>query len=177
MRFLKKSMAELERLNVDEFKAADKLPLVVILDHIRSQNNVGSVFRTADAFRIQHLYLCGFTPTPPHRDIRKTALGAEESVPWTYWQSTPEAVQRLQAQGYKIYAVEQAHHSVALQDWQPSGSTALVMGNEVQGVSDEVLAMVDGCIEIPQEGTKHSLNISVSAGLVVWEAYRKLRFW
>lgn len=174
MAFRKKSMAELHRLSVSDFKSADKLPIVVVLDQVRSQNNVGSVFRTADAFRIKEMYLCGFTPTPPHRDIRKTALGAEEAIAWHYEKETVDAVKQLQAKGYTVLAVEQTHDSQTLQDWQPGGPVALVFGNEVQGVADEVLAIVDGCLEIPQEGTKHSLNIAVSAGVVLWEAYKKL---
>lgn len=174
MGFRKKSMAELQRLSVTDFKSVDKLPVAVVLDQVRSANNVGSVFRTADAFRVQALYLCGFSPTPPHRDIRKTALGAEEAVSWQYVQATVTAVKQLKDAGYKVWGVEQTHGSVPLQDWQPKGPVAFVLGNEVQGVADEVLALVDGCIEIPQEGTKHSLNIAVSAGIVLWEAYRKL---
>ena len=167
-------MAELQRLSVTDFKAADKLPVAIVLDQVRSANNVGSVFRTADAFRVKELYLCGFSPTPPHRDIRKTALGAEEAVSWQYVKETAIAVKQLKDLGFTVWAVEQTHGSVALQDWQPAGPVAFVFGHEVQGVADEVLALVDGCIEIPQEGTKHSLNISVSAGVVLWEAYRKL---
>lgn len=174
MGFRKKSMAELQRLSVTDFKSVDKLPVAVVLDQVRSANNVGSVFRTADAFRVQALYLCGFSPKPPHRDIRKTALGAEEAVSWQYVQATVTAVKQLKDAGYKVWGVEQTHGSVPLQDWQPKGPVAFVLGNEVQGVADEVLALVDGCIEIPQEGTKHSLNIAVSAGIVLWEAYRKL---
>lgn len=175
MAFLKKSMAELQRLDAMQYKAADKSPIVVVLDQIRSQHNVGAVFRTADAFRVSHVYLCGFTPTPPHRDIHKTALGAEDAVPWTYVEQTSEAVRALKAEGYKVYAVEQVHNSESLLEWVLTPPVALVLGNEVQGVADEVLALVDGCIEIPQAGTKHSLNIGTSAGIVLWEAYRQLR--
>lgn len=167
-------MAELQRLDTIQYKAADKSPVVVVLDQIRSQHNVGAVFRTADAFRISHIYLCGFTPTPPHRDIHKTALGAEDAVPWTYEKQTVDAIRSLKAAGYSIYAVEQVHHSVSLLEWALNPPVALVLGNEVNGVTDEVLALVDGCIEIPQAGTKHSLNIATSAGIVLWEAYRQL---
>jgi tRNA G18 (ribose-2'-O)-methylase SpoU len=167
---------ELNRLSVNEFKKADKLPVVVVLDNVRSTHNVGSVFRTADAFRIGKIILCGITATPPHKDIYKTALGATESVDWSYMESTADAIIVLKKDGYRIFAVEQADESVFLEDFQPDPEArlALIFGHEVSGVQEAVLPLVDGCIEIPQTGTKHSLNISVSAGIVLWEIARKL---
>ena len=171
----KKSMPELERLSVDEFKQSDKIPVVVVLDDVRSMNNVGSVFRTSDSFLIEAIYLCGYTPTPPHRDIQKTALGATETVAWKHFQSTLEAVEWLKKEGYKIYSVEQVHNSILLHQFEIESDQkyALVFGNEVQGVSEDVIAISDGVIEIPQSGSKHSLNISVSAGIVLWEVSKK----
>lgn len=170
----KKTMYELGRKSPDEMKAADKHRIIVILDDVRSMHNVGSTFRTCDAFAIEAIYLCGYTPTPPHRDIHKTALGATETVAWKHFATTPEAVQHARENGYKIMAVEQAHNSIPLPmlQWHDE-PVALVFGNEVTGVNDEVLATSDGCIEIPQWGTKHSLNISVSVGVVLWEMVRK----
>ena len=170
----KKTMYELGRKSSDEMKAADKHRIIVILDDVRSMHNVGSTFRTCDAFAIEAIYLCGYTPTPPHRDIHKTALGATETVAWKHFATTPEAVQHARENGYKIMAVEQAHNSIPLPmlQWHDE-PVALVFGNEVTGVNDEVLATSDGCIEIPQWGTKHSLNISVSVGVVLWEMVRK----
>jgi 23S rRNA (guanosine2251-2'-O)-methyltransferase len=172
----KLTMAELRRLSVEEFKSAEKLPLVVILDNIRSQNNIGSVFRTADAFRISGIYLCGLTATPPHREIHKTALGATESVDWHYFPSTLEAVTDLRSRGYIILAVEQTEESIKLPDYQPpiSEKLAIVFGNEVNGVDDVVLPQVQACIEIPQFGTKHSINVSVAVGIVIWDLYGKM---
>ncbi|RAJ02579.1 SpoU rRNA methylase family protein [Chitinophaga skermanii] len=168
-------MDELGRKSVAEFKAADKTPLVLVLDNVRSMHNVGSVFRTADAFLIQGLILCGFTPVPPHRDINKTALGATESVDWQYFNTTVEAVQQLQAEGYQVLAIEQAVNSQMLNTFEPPKDKplALVFGNEVDGVDGEVMKVVDGCIEIPQLGMKHSLNISVTTGIVVWDVFSK----
>ena len=171
--FVKKSMDELERLQPEEMRAAEKNKLIVILDDVRSMHNVGSTFRTCDAFVVEALYLCGYTPVPPHRDIHKTALGATETVSWKHFTTTQEAVQTASDLGYKIYAVEQAHNSIALNNFNISEPIALVFGNEVTGVSDDILKLSDGCIEIPQWGAKHSLNISVSVGIVLWELVRK----
>lgn len=168
---------ELDRLSVEEYRQAAKTPVVIVLDNVRSLNNVGSVFRTADAFLLKGIYLCGITAQPPHRDITKTALGATESVDWQYFERTTEAIQYLKQQGYTIVAIEQADESVMLNDFQPESDKplAVVFGHEVHGVSDEVVAMADGVVEIPQFGTKHSLNISVSAGVVLWDLFQKLR--
>lgn len=167
----------LPRLSIAEFKSADKTPVVVILDNVRSLNNVGSVFRTADAFRLQGICLCGISAKPPHRDIEKTALGATESVAWEYFEQAAEAIHKLREQGYKIVAVEQTDKSIMLNEYNPvaNGLTALVFGHEVLGISEEVLALCDECIEIPQFGTKHSLNIAVSTGVVLWDFVYKLR--
>ncbi|GAO43594.1 RNA methyltransferase [Flavihumibacter petaseus] len=171
---LKKSMQDLQRKTVEEFRAAEKSPVVVVLDNIRSMHNVGSVFRTADAFLIDSICLCGYTPQPPHRDIQKTALGATETVNWTYFPSTLDAVLQLKSTGFGIYAVEQAAGSLRLDDIEtvPGEKIALVFGNEVNGVDQAVMTHCDGCIEIPQLGMKHSLNISVAAGIVLWEIMR-----
>lgn len=170
----KLSMDELNRKSVDEFKDAEKMPVVVVLDNIRSMHNVGSVFRTADAFLLRGLYLCGYTPQPPHRDIHKTALGATETVEWKYAATTVEAVKKLKEDGYQVFAVEQVEKSIPLHrfDMNQYGQVAVVFGNEVSGVEEEVLKLCDGCIEIPQLGMKHSLNISVAAGIVLWELVR-----
>ena len=170
----KLSMDELGRKSLTEFKAAEKQPIVVILDNIRSMHNVGSVFRTADGFLLEGIILCGFTPQPPHRDIQKTALGATESVDWWYVQNTLDAVNDFKSKGYKVYAVEQAQGSISLEKFSGMNNAplALVFGNEVEGVAAEVIATCDGCIEIPQEGMKHSFNISVAAGIVLWEMVR-----
>ena len=164
-------MDELGRKSVDEFKKAPKTPIIVVLDNIRSMHNVGSVFRTSDAFLIEAICLCGYTPQPPHRDIQKTALGATETVDWLYYNNTKEAIEDLKQRDYKIYAVEQASGSISLEqfNWQPSNKIAVIMGNEVEGVDAELLPFCDGCIEIPQLGMKHSLNISVAAGIVLWK--------
>jgi len=169
-------MDELNRKSAEEFKKASKLPVVIILDNVRSMNNVGSVFRTADAFLLEAIYLCGVTAKPPHRDIQKTALGATETVNWKYFETTLEAVIAMKNEGYKAYAVEQADKSIMLDKLTlNSDKIALVFGNEVTGVEQTVIDVCDACIEIPQFGTKHSLNISVSAGIVVWEVVNKLR--
>ena len=167
---------ELGRLSVDEYKAAKKRPIVIVLDNVRSMHNVGSAFRTADAFLIERVYLCGITAQPPHRDINKTALGATESVAWTYREKTTEAVEELSEAGYKIICVEQVDESVPLQDFMPyhDGKYCIIFGNEVFGVEDEVVAQADTCLEIPQFGTKHSLNVSVSIGIVMWDFFKKL---
>ena len=170
----KLSMDELNRKSVHEFKEAEKMPVVVVLDNIRSMHNVGSVFRTADAFLLRGIYLCGYTPQPPHRDIHKTALGATETVEWKYAQTTVEAVQKLKEDGYQVYAIEQVQNSIPLHQFEVNqhGPVAVVFGNEVSGVEQEVIKLCDGCIEIPQLGMKHSLNISVAAGIVLWELVR-----
>ena len=164
-------MAELNRITVDDFKSVEKNPLVVVLDNIRSLNNIGSVFRTSDAFRVQSIYLCGITGTPPNKEIHKTALGATESVDWQYFENTEDAVRELQSKKFRVYAVEQAFGSVMLNNFTVEENTpiAVVFGNEVNGVREDVMNLVDGCIEIPQFGTKHSLNVSVSIGVVLWE--------
>ncbi|TAI46995.1 RNA methyltransferase [Flagellimonas allohymeniacidonis] len=168
---------ELERLNVEEFKQATKTPLILVLDNIRSLNNIGSVFRTADAFLIEKIYLCGITATPPHKDIRKTALGATESVDWAYCKDTLELVKALKKEGVKVIAVEQAENTVMLHDFYPEKGKkmALIFGNEVKGVAQDVVSACDGVLEIPQFGTKHSLNISVSTGVVVWDLWSKFQ--
>jgi len=167
----KLTMEELGRKSVDEFKEAGKLPLVVVLDNVRSMHNVGSVFRTADAFLIERMLLCGYTPQPPHRDIYKTALGATETVAWQYSATTLDAVQQLKNEGYQIVAIEQTTNSISLPafGWDAKDPLAVIFGNEVEGVSDEVLAVCDASIEIPQLGMKHSLNISVAAGIVLYK--------
>jgi len=169
-------MDELHRISVEEFKAADKLPLTVVLDNVRSQNNIGSVFRTSDAFRVERIFLCGICSTPPHRDIHKTALGAEESVAWSYHEETADCIRALKAEGYKIYAVEQVDDSIKLDALPDSlgDKVAVIFGNEVEGVQDELLPLCDGSIEIPQQGTKHSLNISCAAAIVLWELWQRL---
>jgi 23S rRNA (guanosine2251-2'-O)-methyltransferase len=174
----KLTMPELQRLSVEEFKSAEKVPLVVVLDNIRSQNNIGSVFRTADAFRLSGLYLCGITATPPHREIHKTALGATESVDWFYTPTTLEAVKELRSMGYTVLAVEQTEGSIKLPDYQPAigEKLAVIFGNEVNGIDDEVLPHVQGCLEIPQYGTKHSINVSVAVGIVIWDIFGKINF-
>lgn len=172
----KLTMDELNRISVEEYKQADKTPIVVVLDNVRSMNNIGSVFRTADAFRIEKIYLCGITATPPHRDIHKTALGAENSVDWEYVEETLDCVKHLRDEGYTVYSVEQAEGSVMLQDFKADGrKTAVVFGNEIDGVAQEVVDASDGCLEIPQYGTKHSLNVSVTAGIVMWNLFSKIK--
>ena len=161
---------EMQRLSVDEFKQANKLPLIVVLDDVRSMHNVGSVFRTGDAFRIEAVYLCGITSTPPMAEIHKTALGAEDSVEWKYFDTALEAVEALKSDGYEVYSVEQAHGSTMLQEFTPINNKkyAVVLGNEVKGVHQEVIDASDGCLEIPQFGTKHSMNVSVTGGIIIW---------
>lgn len=170
----KLSMEELNRKTVGEFKASAKFPVIVVLDNIRSMHNVGSVFRTADAFLAQGIYLCGFTPRPPHRDIQKTALGATETVEWKYFATTLEAVRELKKLGYAVFAVEQVEKSIPLQEFSlaATGKLAVIFGNEVSGVDQEVLHLCEGSVEIPQWGMKHSLNISIAAGIVLWELAR-----
>ena len=167
----KLSMDELDRKSVQEFKAARKNSIIVVLDNIRSMHNVGSVFRTADAFLLEGICLCGYTAQPPHRDIHKTALGATETVDWIYFSSAIEAIQQLKERDYKVFAIEQTEGSISLEKFhtEPDEKIAVVLGNEVEGVSNDVLKICDGSIEIPQFGMKHSLNISVAAGIVLWE--------
>ena len=174
MRKLK--ITELNRLTPDEFQQTKKIPLVVVLDNVRSLHNVGSIFRTADAFLIEAIYLCGITSTPPHAEIHKTALGAEDTVQWAYHEDTCAVVEQLKKRGYTVYAVEQAEGStmlseLELKDNQP---VAIVFGNEVKGVQQKVIDVCDGCIEIPQYGTKHSLNVSVTGGIIIWELFKKM---
>ena len=167
--------AALPRLSVEEFKNAEKTPIVIVLDNVRSLNNIGSVFRTADAFLLRGICLCGITAKPPHRDIEKTALGATESVYWEYFDHTEDAVMKLKSLGYKIYGVEQTSKSILLNNFNVdvSEKSAFIFGHEVLGVSDDVLPLCDGWIEIPQFGTKHSLNIAVSVGMVIWDVCSK----
>lgn len=169
-------MEELQRKSPESFRASDKFPLVLVLDNVRSMMNTGSVFRTADAFLLEAIFLCGITATPPHREIHKTALGATESVCWEYFPETTQAIQRLKGDGFKVYALEQTEGSIGLQSFQPRPGQkyALVFGNEVKGVSENALKLCDGCVEIPQFGTKHSLNVAVTAGMVVWDFFCKL---
>jgi len=175
MRKLKNN--ELDRLSVDEYKEIAKTPLTVVLDNVRSCNNIGSVFRTSDALLIENIILCGITATPPNKDIHKTALDAEKSVSWEYFEETEAAVKKLKESGYRVFAVEQVLNSISLPDFKPEKDQklALVFGNEVKGVQQSVVNLCDGAIEIPQYGTKHSFNISVSAGIVLWDLVYKLR--
>lgn len=167
---------ELQRLSVTDFKNASKTPLVVVLDNIRSLTNIGGIFRTADAYRIHSVVLCGITAQPPHRDIQKTALGATESVDWSYQESAVSAVENLRAKGFKVWAIEQTEGAHLLDAFEPDNSVphAIVMGNEVAGVQQEVIDACNGCLELPQFGTKHSLNVGVCAGIVMWELWKKL---
>ena len=173
----KLKLDELGRISVDEFKGAEKMPVCILLDNVRSLHNVGSAFRTADAFRIEKIYLTGITGTPPHREIQKTALGATESVAWEYAENPSQTIQTLKAQGYTIVIIEQTTESKPLQAFNPDidHKYCLVFGNEVDGVSEEVIEYADIALEIPQNGTKHSLNISVCLGIVTWEFFRKLK--
>lgn len=171
----KLTMPELNRLNVDDYHKVRKLPVIIVLDNVRSMENVGSFFRTADAFRIEAIYLCGITARPPHREIHKTALGADESVDWKYFETTAEACEHLQTMGYGIFAVEQVEGSIKLDDFTTPEKSAYIFGNEVDGVDDEVLKYCKNAIEIPQEGTKHSLNVSVSGGIVMYHLFNDLK--
>jgi len=161
----------MERLSVEEFREAEKMPLIVVLDDVRSMYNVGSVFRTCDAFRVEAVYLCGISCTPPATEIHKTALGAEDSVSWKYFKTALEAVEELKKEGYTVYSIEQVEHSTKLQKFTPilGKKCAIVMGNEVKGVHQEVVDASDGCLEIPQLGTKHSMNVSVTAGIIIYK--------
>ena len=172
----KKSILELDRLSTEQYQQVDKLPFIIVLDNVRSLNNIGSVFRTSDAFLVEEIYLCGITATPPHPDIHKTALGAEDSVKWSYYQDTTEAVDKLHSLGYTVYSIEQVKNSISLESLilDRDQKYAVVLGNEVKGVQQEVVDKCDGCIEIPQFGTKHSLNVSVTAGLVIWDFFKQL---
>ncbi len=176
MSLRKLSLSELNRLSNEEFRAAEKFPVTVILDDIRSQNNTGSVFRTCDAFRVETLFLCGITAIPPHREIHKTALGAEDSVSWKYFDSATEAILEVKKSGFIVLALEHTTNSLPIQNYNiPEGSKiALVFGNEVLGVSEEALKLADSCLEIPQFGTKHSINVSVAVGVTLWEILKKL---
>jgi 23S rRNA (guanosine2251-2'-O)-methyltransferase len=169
---------ELERKSIEDFKKASKTPLFVVLDDVRSLNNIGSIFRTADAFLIEKIYLCGITATPPNKEINKTALGATETVTWEYRENILELVSELKTQNCKVYAIEQVENAVFLQDFKPNKEqkTALIFGNEVFGVNQQAIENCHGTIEIPQLGTKHSLNISVSAGIVLWDLFKKINF-
>lgn len=175
MRKLK--VTEMNRLNIEQFKHAEKLPLVVVLDEVRSLYNVGSVFRTSDAFRIKKICLCGITAVPPHPEIHKTALGAEDSVEWEYFKNTEDAVNKLHKENYFVYSVEQVEGSTKLNNLQLDDNKkyAVILGNEVKGVQQQVVDMSDGCIEIPQFGTKHSLNVSITGGIIIWEFARLLK--
>lgn len=173
----KLSLTELNRISVEEFKETKKLPLVIVLDNIRSMNNVGSVFRTSDAFVVEKIYLCGITPRPPHREINKTALGATETVEWEYCETTKEAIHKLRQENYSIYSIEQAENSIKLDKFIPKTNSkiGIIMGNEVDGVDQDIIDISDGVIEIPQFGTKHSLNISVTTGIVVWHLFNHIK--
>ena len=172
----KLKLDELNRASVAEFKAQDKLPVVVVLDNVRSMHNIGSIFRTSDGFAVEQVCLCGITAQPPHREIEKTALGATQSVSWAYYDDPVQAIDHLRSEGYRIIAIEQAEKSIMLNTFTPTPTEkyALIFGNEVNGVSDEVMQKIDACIEIPQFGTKHSFNIVVSAGIVLWDFFSKM---
>jgi 23S rRNA (guanosine2251-2'-O)-methyltransferase len=169
---------ELNRLSPEDFRKADKSPISIILDNVRSLNNIGSIFRTADAFRVEKIYLCGITATPPHKDIHKTALGATETVGWEYHKNTSDAVISLKTRGYTVVAVEQTVGSISLKDFRidPDKKYAFIFGHEIRGVDQKVVDICDGCLDIPQYGTKHSLNIAVSTGVILWEVFRQLKW-
>lgn len=168
--------AELNRLDIDSYKKADKNPIIIVLDNIRSLNNIGSIFRTADAFRVEAIYLCGITAQPPHREIHKTALGATDSVDWKYFKTTQEAVLELQNKNYRIIALEQADKSIMLHKFEPTLNTSygIVLGNEVHGIEQNIVEICDCCVEIPQFGTKHSFNVTVSNGIILWDILLKM---
>ena len=172
----KKSILDLDRLSTEQYQQVDKLPFIVVLDNVRSLNNIGSVFRTSDAFLVEEIYLCGITATPPHPDIHKTALGAEDSVKWSYYTDTVEAVDKLHSMGYTVFSIEQVKDSISLEVLQldKKKKYAVILGNEVKGVQQTVVDKCDKCIEIPQFGTKHSLNVSVTAGLIIWDFFKQL---
>ncbi|MDR1717855.1 MAG: RNA methyltransferase [Prevotella sp.] len=171
-----KKITELDRISIDEFKDAEKTPLIIILDNVRSLNNIGSVFRTSDAFLIESVFLCGITACPPNAEIHKTALGAENSLDWIYYEQTEDAVRELKNIGFTICAIEQAERSIMLDELvlDKTKKYAVILGNEVKGVRQEVVDLCDCCVEIPQYGTKHSLNVSVAAGIVIWEFFKQL---
>jgi len=173
----KLKLDELNRVGIEEFKEQEKLPVIVVLDNLRSMHNIGSIFRTADGFSIEKLYLCGITAQPPHREIEKTALGATQSVAWTHFETTSDAVASLRNDGYRIIAIEQAAGSTMLNTYKPRPDMkyALIFGNEVNGVDEVVMEQIDECVEIPQFGTKHSFNVVISAGIVLWDFFAKLR--
>lgn len=177
MKRRKLKLEELNRISVDEFREARKIPLVVVLDNVRSRHNIGSVFRTCDAFRVEKILLCGITATPPNAEIHKTALGAEDAVRWQYFEDTLEAVKALKTSGYTVFSIEQAENSVSLGkiELDSEKKYAVILGHEVHGVQQSVIDASDGCIEIPQYGTKHSLNVSVAAGIVIWDFFQQLR--
>jgi len=175
MNHQKLTISEMHRISQEEFAKAKKVPLIVVLDNIRSQHNVGAVFRTADAFRLEAVYLCGICCCPPNAEIHKTALGAEQTVPFRYFESTLDAVRHLHELGYQVYAIEQTHNSINFDDVTVSAPTAIILGHEVFGVQQEVVDAADGCIEITQYGTKHSLNVSVTAGIVMYKLANQLR--
>ena len=175
MRKLKNS--ELNRISIEDFRKSSKVPVTIVLDNIRSLNNIGSIFRTSDSFRVEKIHLCGISATPPHREIHKTALGATDSVKWEYFKKTNDSLAKLKSQGYIIIAIEQFDNSINLEKYSPSfnDKLALVFGNEIKGISDEIIENIDLCLEIPQFGTKHSFNVSVSAGIVLWHISQKLK--
>lgn len=177
MKRRKLKLEELNRISVEEFQEAKKIPLVVVLDNIRSQNNIGSIFRTCDAFRVEEIFLCGITATPPNSEIHKTALGAEDSVKWRYFEKTSDGVNELKVNNYTILSVEQTENSQSLETLQLNKTKkyAVILGHEVHGVQQKIINITDGCIEIPQYGTKHSLNVSVTAGIVVWDFFKHLK--
>lgn len=177
MKRRKLKLEELNRISIEEFHKSKKIPLVVVLDNIRSQNNIGSVFRTSDAFRVDEIFLCGITATPPNNEIHKTALGAEDSVKWSYYEDTLTAVNDLKAKNYIVYSIEQTENSQNLNTLvlDKTKKYAVILGHEVHGVQQNVINLSDGCIEIPQYGTKHSLNVSVSAGIIVWDFFKQLK--
>lgn len=172
--YQKLSLTELNRISIEEYKEVEKLPIVIVLDNIRSMSNIGSIFRTSDAFRISEIHLCGITSTPPNNEIRKTALGATESVNWKYYKNTQESIEELKNSNYKVISIEQASNSTLLQDFTPEKGEklALVFGNEVKGVDQAIIDLSDLCLEIPQIGTKHSLNVSISTGIVIWHIFQ-----
>lgn len=174
----KLSLKELNRISVEDFKTQEKAPFVVVLDNVRSALNVGSAFRTSDAFALKGIYLCGITATPPHKEILKTAIGADEAVEWSYFNQSIQAVQTLKSEGYYIIGIEQTDKSILLSDFQITFGQkyAFIFGNEVRGISDDILPYLDECIEIPQFGTKHSLNVSVCVGIIAWEAFRQWKY-
>ena len=174
--YTKLKLDELGRVDVETFRQQEKLPVTVVLDSVRSMHNIGSIFRTSDGFAVEQIMLCGISAQPPHREIEKTALGATQSVSWLYFDGIKEALQQLREQGYQIIAIEQAENSISLNKYLPENNKkyALIFGNEVNGVSEEAMQMIDTCIEIPQFGTKHSFNIVVSAGIVLWDFFAKL---